>query len=110
MMRRGKSLEPPDPVGVRNPPPYPAEAVQPELPERPSTVEVTTGEGYLLPALIVGLGQVGLTVLQALRGILYERFGAMGRLPCVRLLQIDPDPELIRQATRGWPGPGLYTT
>ena len=38
------------------------------------------GDGALFPALVIGLGQVGLTVLQRLRENLHERFGSLAQL------------------------------
>jgi serine/threonine protein kinase len=57
-----------------------------------------TGEGTLVPALIVGAGQTGLLVLRALKRILRERFGP-DALPHVRMLYVDTDPEATALAT-----------
>ncbi len=59
------------------------------------------GEGDLFPAVVVGVGQAGLTVLQHLRDTLAQRFGAPDALPNVRLLLLDSDPGVLRSAPRG---------
>jgi serine/threonine protein kinase len=64
------------------------------------------GEGALFPALLVGLGQLGMTVLQRTRENLSASFGSMSAVPNVRTLLLDTDPEVMRAATRG-PGGSL---
>jgi hypothetical protein len=59
-----------------------------------------SGPGPLRPALVIGLGQTGLRVLQRLRFELAERFGPAAMTPAVRLLFIDTDPEAIEDAGR----------
>jgi serine/threonine protein kinase len=59
------------------------------------------GEGGLFPALVVGVGQLGLQVLQRLRGSIVKRFGSATQLPNVRLLHIDTDLDAVKAATRG---------
>jgi hypothetical protein len=61
----------------------------------------------LFPALVIGLGQLGLTVLQRLREHLSRRVGPPADLPHLRLLLVDTDPEVMRGATRGQPGASL---
>ncbi len=80
-------------------PPTPAPAERQPPPE-------VHGDGVLLPALVVGLGQLGLTVLQRLREHLAAQFGAPAALPQLRTLLLDTDPEVLRAAGRG-PGGGL---
>ncbi len=92
------------------PTPGAAEGLSTPTPERVANVTVTVGDGVLFPALVLGIGQVSLNVLQALRGRLHERFGPLGRLPNVRLLQIDTDPDVVRSATRGSSGTALSGT
>ena len=58
------------------------------------------GDGALFPALVVGVGKLGLEVLQQLRDSIQERVGAMAQLPNLRLLFLDTDPEALRTATR----------
>ncbi len=62
------------------------------------------GDGTLFPALVVGLGQLGLSVLQAVREHLTTRVGSPLLMPQLRLLLIDTDPEVVRAAGRGRPG------
>src|SRR5439155_12654280 len=54
-------------------------------PERPEE----TGGGTLFPALVVGLGGVGLTILQQLRAALHKRIGPVNALPHIRFLHVD---------------------
>jgi serine/threonine protein kinase len=56
-------------------------------------------EGVLFPALVLGVGRVGLHVLQGLRQDLQERFGTTEILPHIRLQYLDTDPETIRRGT-----------
>jgi serine/threonine protein kinase len=68
------------------------------------------GNGVLFPALVIGLGQLGMTVVQRLRRHLHARFGGMDRLPHLRLMVLDTDPEVVRAATRGPDGARLSET
>jgi hypothetical protein len=65
------------------------------------------GDGALFPALVLGVGQLGMAVLQQLREGLFARFGSLEQLPHVRTLQLDTDPDVVRAATRGTPGASL---
>ncbi len=65
------------------------------------------GDGVLVPALIIGLGQLGMTVVQRLQQELHLRLGGVERLPHLRLMVLDTDPEVIRAATRGCNGNGV---
>jgi serine/threonine protein kinase len=67
---------------------------------RRKAVQEVHGDGTLFPALVLGLGQMGLQVLQGLREVIHTRFGGPDQVPHVRLLLLDTDPEIIRQATR----------
>ena len=58
------------------------------------------GEGVLFPALVIGLGSLGLNVLQSLRFLVNEHFGSNETLGNLRFLYIDSDPETPRQATK----------
>jgi serine/threonine protein kinase len=60
----------------------------PPPPERPET----TGEGVLMPALVLGLGGLGREVLQDFRKSLRRR-GPNETWPHLRLLHVDTDPE-----------------
>lgn len=72
--------------------PTPAAEPKPVAPSRPEI----TGDGVLFPALIIGLGGFGLSVLQQLRKRLHDRCGPPDLLPQLRLLAIDTDPEAAR--------------
>ena len=65
------------------------------------------GDGALFPALVVGVGAVGMTVLQRLREDLHRRFGSVSQATHLRLLLLDTDPEVVRSATAGRPGAAL---
>lgn len=58
-------------------------------------------EGVLLPALVIGLGHLGLRTLKELRREIHERFGSAAALPNVRLLHLDTDAETTLAAPRG---------
>jgi hypothetical protein len=68
----------------------------------PPVVEVS-GDGPLLPTLVVALGDQGLSVLQSFRELVRQRFGALESLPHIRMLYIDTDPEALRSVARGDP-------
>src|SRR5262249_48648695 len=76
----------------------------PTVRKAPSEV---VGDGCLFPALVVGVGQAGLSVLQRLREGLVDRFGSPAQLPQLRTVLLDTDPEVMRSATRGKPGVAL---
>jgi hypothetical protein len=59
------------------------------------------GDGVLFPALVVGLGQLGMAVVRQLRQTVHTHFGGMERMPHLRLMVLDTDPEVVRAATRG---------
>jgi hypothetical protein len=69
-----------------------------------------TGEGELFPALVIGLGQVGLVALRQLRAELHERFGSRQALPHVGLLYLDTDPNCLPAATGEGPGEPLHAS
>ena len=52
-----------------------------------------TGDGVLFPAYVIALGEVGLKVAQKLRAAVIDHFGSADRVPTMRLLFIDTDPE-----------------
>jgi serine/threonine protein kinase len=59
-----------------------------------------TGAGSLFPALILGLGQVGLQALQRARSLIDMQVAPLSQLPHLRWLVIDTDPEVVRSVTR----------
>ena len=67
---------------------------------RKSATEIQAG-GILTPALVIGLGQMGLYVLKQLRQELHEQFGGPEAVPPLRLLHLDTDPETSQAAARG---------
>jgi hypothetical protein len=69
--------------------------------EPPRAPQEITGPGVLFPALIVGLGQVGLTVLHKVRELLHIHVAPLTQLGNLRFLLLDTDPEVVRLATRG---------
>jgi hypothetical protein len=71
----------------------------PAVPERPEV----TGDGVLFPALVIGLGGVGLAVVRQLRKALHKRCGPPSHWPHIRLLQIDTDAAAHDQAAQGEP-------
>ncbi len=60
-----------------------------------------TGDGVLLPALVIAVGQTGLGVMGKFRQMIRDRFGSLDALPTLRFLYIDTDPEAIAAATQG---------
>ncbi|MBY0456993.1 MAG: tubulin-like doman-containing protein, partial [Gemmataceae bacterium] len=62
-----------------------------------------TGPGPLQPALVIGLGQTGLRVLQRLRFDLEERFGPPLLTPTLRTLFVDTDADTLAQADQPCP-------
>lgn len=60
-----------------------------------------TGNGSLVPAVIIGLGGDGLAVLKQLKQYVIERLGEFDALPQLKLLYIDTDPETVQIAERG---------
>lgn len=76
-----------------------AAAVEDEKPP-PAPPEIR-GDGVLFPALIVGLGHLGLEVVDRLRGSLQDRFGSTQVLPNLRFLYFDTDPETVQEAQQG---------
>ena len=68
----------------------------------PAPPEVT-GDGPLRPALVIGIGQAGLRVLQRFRHDLGERYGPRENTPLVRTLFIDTDPDTLDDAARSRP-------
>src|SRR5262249_2563207 len=54
-----------------------------------AVVPAVTSEGQLVPALVVGLGQMGLAALKQLAEEVRDRFGSLDALPQLRLLYPD---------------------
>lgn len=68
----------------------------------PAPPEIT-GSGSLSPTLVIGIGQVGLRVLQRLRFEHTEKYGPPEMTPLLRSLYIDTDPDSLDEALRGRP-------
>lgn len=67
----------------------------------PRPDESEAGAGLLHPALVVGLGKLGLDTLRQIRKLISAEFGHADALPHVRLLGIDTDPEAVQAAGHG---------
>jgi serine/threonine protein kinase len=67
---------------------------------RRKAAQETRGDGVLFPALVIGLGQMGLQALQGLRETVYTHLGGIDETPNLRLLLLDTDAEVLRQGTR----------
>ncbi len=88
----GLSLETPAPRGMTETDNH-AVLVTPAPPE-------VTGPGPLRPALVIGIGQAGLRVVQRLRFELNDRYGPAEFTPLLRTLVIDTDPDTLDDAVR----------
>jgi hypothetical protein len=60
-----------------------------------------SGDGVLFPALVIGIGQTGLGVLQSLQRLIRERWETPTAVPNVRFLYIDTDPNATAAALQG---------
>jgi eukaryotic-like serine/threonine-protein kinase len=56
--------------------------------------------GALRPTLVLGVGNFGRLALQDLHCRFMDRFGGLNKLPLVRFLYVDSDPEAVRAAVR----------
>jgi len=100
---------PSSPATVKKPQPLPSSfqgekkpAVIAEPPPRPQRQEIT-GPGVLVPALVIGVGGIGLRVLKQLRQALHERCGPPPVIPHIQLLYVETDPDAARAAFIGRP-------
>lgn len=59
--------------------------------------------GALKPTLIIGVGAYGRKALLELRCRFVDRFGDLNKLPSLRFLYVDADPEAANSAVRGAP-------
>jgi hypothetical protein len=74
--------------------------------EEVSNLGITVAQpetGSLRPTLILGLGSFGRQALIELRCRFLDRFGDLNKLPLLRFLCVDPDPEAANKAIRGAP-------
>ncbi len=74
--------------------------VQPVVEAPPEEV----GSGALLPAVVIGIGQMGIEVAQRFRRQVVDRYGSFDRVANLRLLCIDTDPETLQPATASQTG------
>ncbi|MDW8267202.1 MAG: tubulin-like doman-containing protein [Gemmataceae bacterium] len=58
-------------------------------------------DGVLLPALVIGIGGMGLSLVRQVRETLAELFGSLGNLRHLRFLYVDTDAEATRRAADG---------
>ncbi len=65
------------------------------------------GDGALFPALVVAIGHVGRLVLEDLRRVVRDRFGNPEKVPSLRCLYLDTDPEVASLANGQVDGEGL---
>jgi hypothetical protein len=106
-LRRGGAIVPaattaaPDPGSQKDTPARTPSATAFPLVEKPPERPEVTGDGVLFPALVIGLGGLGLGVVGQLRKTLLERYGPAGTFPHLRFLQLDTDPEAAWGATQG---------
>jgi eukaryotic-like serine/threonine-protein kinase len=84
-----------------------AAVLQSEPVAAPKAPAEVSGDGALFPSLIVGVGAVGMTVLQKLRENICRRFGSVAEAPHLRLLLLDTDPDAVRTATAARSGAAL---
>src|SRR5207244_6939434 len=59
--------------------------------------------GALRPTIIVGLGGFGRRALRELRCRFLDHLGDLNKIPLLRFLYIDSDPEAVQAALRGTP-------
>jgi hypothetical protein len=86
-------------------PPPPARSIGEEGVEV-SQMGITVAQpstGALRPTLIIGLGSYGRKAMMELRCRFLDRFGDLEKVPILRFLCIDVDPEAVNLAVRGAP-------
>ena len=59
--------------------------------------------GVLRPTLVIGIGAYGRRALLELRCRFLDRFGDLNKIPLLRFLYLDCDPEAVKAAIRGAP-------
>jgi hypothetical protein len=63
--------------------------------------------GALRPTVLIGVGSFGRRALLEMRCRFLDRFGDLSKVPLIRFLYVDSDPEAVRSATRGAPDVAL---
>jgi eukaryotic-like serine/threonine-protein kinase len=77
---------------------------EPEDKEGSSKLGITVAQpqtGALRPTLVIGVGSFGRRALLELRCRFLDRFGSLDKVPLLRFLYIDTDPDAVKAATRG---------
>ena len=79
--------------------PFPRSGSETSAPlDRPAPNE-RLGTGCLRPAIIIGVGYSGLRVVQRFRKQMEDRYGSLRKMPTIRTLYIDTDPESLDAAS-----------
>ena len=60
-----------------------------------------TGDGTLFPALVVAIGETGRRVVEQLKRAIVDRYASAEKVPNVRILYLDTDPESMGEAPAG---------
>ena len=60
-----------------------------------------TGDGTLFPALVVAIGGTGRRVVEQFKRAILDRYGSADRVPNVRILYVDTDPESMAESPSG---------
>jgi serine/threonine protein kinase len=61
----------------------------------------TPGPGSLMPAIVIGIGQTGLSMLRRVRETIHANLAPLPQLPHLRFLFLDTDPEVVKAAAVG---------
>jgi eukaryotic-like serine/threonine-protein kinase len=59
--------------------------------------------GALRPTILIGVGGFGRRALRELRCRFLDRLGDLSKVPLLRFLYVDPDPQAVQDAVRGTP-------
>jgi serine/threonine protein kinase len=99
---------PPRPAAKDTPEPEPLPRAEPKPPAKPSPFALPrpapvqppcdAGDGVLQPALVIGLGKLGLETLVQLRQRVNTEFGGPDALPPLRVLGIDSDADALHES------------
>jgi hypothetical protein len=100
------AVDPPEDDGPPAPPPREDGEAELEVSQLGVTV-VQPQTGALRPTLVVGVGGFGRKALLELRCRFLDRFGDLGKIPLLRFLCLETDPEALGTALRGAPDVAL---